>query len=334
MDKIRIGINGFGRIGRLILRAVVENFDDVEVVAVNDPFVEAKYAEYLFKYDTVHGTFKGDLASDENALYVNGNKIIFTNELDPENLDWSKYQVKYVCEASGKFTSYDKAIKHIKAGAKRVVVTAPGKEMPMYVFGVNEDTYDGQDVVSNASCTTNCLAPLAKIIDDNFGIDEGLMTTIHSLTATQLTVDGVSKKDWRGGRAAGANIIPSTTGAAKAVGVVIPHLNGRLTGMSFRVPTIDVSVVDLTVKTKKSTSLQQINEAVKKASETNLKGVVEYVEAPVVSSDFYTDSHTCIYDALAGIEMSDKFFKLVAWYDNEWGYSNKTVELIRAMDKK
>ena len=334
MNKIKIGINGFGRIGRLILRAAVQNFDDIEIVAINDPFIDAKYAEYLFKYDTVHGTLKGELKSDEEALYVNGHKIIFTSELDPENLDWAKYDVKYVCEASGKFTSNEKASKHLKAGAKRVVVTAPGKEMPMYVVGVNDDTYDGQSVVSNASCTTNCLAPLAKIVDDNFGIDEGLMTTIHSITATQLTVDGPSKKDWRGGRAAGANIIPSSTGAAKAVGVVIPHLNGKLTGMSFRVPTIDVSVVDLTVKTKKATSLEEINKAVKKASETSMKGIVSYVEEPVVSSDFYTDPHTCIYDALAGIEMSDKFFKLVAWYDNEWGYSNKTLDLIKVMDKK
>lgn len=334
MNKIKVGINGFGRIGRLILRSAIENFEDIDIVAINDPFIDAKYAEYLFKYDTVHGTFRGELSSDENNLYVNGHKIAFCSEMDPENLDWAKYGVKYVCEASGKFTSNEKASKHLKAGAERVVVTAPGKEMPMYVVGVNDDTYEGQSVVSNASCTTNCLAPLAKIVDDNFGIDEGLMTTIHSITATQLTVDGPSKKDWRGGRAASANIIPSSTGAAKAVGVVIPHLNGKLTGMSFRVPTVDVSVVDLTVKTIKPTSLQQINEAVKKASETNMKGIVEYVEEPVVSSDFYTDPHTCIYDALAGIEMSDKFFKLVAWYDNEWGYSNKTLELIRIMNKK
>ena len=334
MDKIKVGINGFGRIGRLILRSAIENFEDIDIVAINDPFIDAKYAEYLFKYDTVHGTFRGELSSDENNLYVNGHKIAFCSEMDPENLDWAKYGVKYVCEASGKFTSNEKASKHLKAGAERVVVTAPGKEMPMYVVGVNDDTYEGQSVVSNASCTTNCLAPLAKIVDDNFGIDEGLMTTIHAITATQLTVDGPSKKDWRGGRAASANIIPSSTGAAKAVGVVIPHLNGKLTGMSFRVPTVDVSVVDLTVKTIKPTSLQQINEAVKKASETNMKGIVEYVEEPVVSSDFYTDPHTCIYDALAGIEMSDKFFKLVAWYDNEWGYSNKTLELIRIMNKK
>ncbi len=334
MSKIKIGINGFGRIGRLILRASIQKFDNVEVVAINDPFIDAEYAEYLFKYDTVHGRFQGDLKSEGNCLFVNGQKIEFTNELDPENLDWAKFGVQYVCEASGKFTSYEKASKHIKAGAKRVVVTAPAKEMPMFVMGVNDDTYNGEDVVSNASCTTNCLAPLAKIIDDNFGIDEGLMTTIHSITATQLTVDGPSKKDWRGGRAAGANIIPSSTGAAKAVGAVIPHLNGKLTGMSFRVPTIDVSVVDLTVKTKKATSLQEINNAVKKASESSMKGIVAYTDEPVVSSDFYTDSHTCIYDALAGIEMSDKFFKLIAWYDNEWGYANKTIDLIIAMNKK
>ncbi len=334
MKKIKIGINGFGRIGRLILRASVENFSDIEVVAINDPFISAEYAEYLFKYDTVHGTFKGKVSSKDKTLIVNGKKIAFYSELDPANLDWTKDGVKYVCEASGKFTSAEKAQVHINSGAKRVVVTAPGKEMPMYVVGVNDDTYDGQAIVSNASCTTNCLAPLAKIIDDAFGIEEGLMTTIHAMTATQLTVDGTSKKDWRGGRSASANIIPSSTGAAKAVGVVIPHLNGKLTGMSFRVPTVDVSVVDLTVKLKKPTSLEKINKVVKKASETTMQGIVEYVNEPVVSSDFITNPHTCIYDALAGIEMSDKFFKLVAWYDNEWGYSNKTLELIRVMDKK
>ena len=334
MKKIKIGINGFGRIGRLILRAAVENFDDIEVVAINDPFISAEYAAYLFKYDTVHGTFCGKVTSKENTLIVNNKKIAFYSELDPANLDWAKDGAKYVCEASGKFTSAEKAQVHINSGAKRVVVTAPGKEMPMYVFGVNDDTYEGQAIVSNASCTTNCLAPLAKIIDDAFGIEEGLMTTIHAMTATQLTVDGTSKKDWRGGRAASANIIPSSTGAAKAVGAVIPHLNGKLTGMSFRVPTVDVSVVDLTVKLKKPTSLEKINKVVKKASETTMAGIVEYVDAPVVSSDFITNPHTCIYDALAGIEMSDKFFKLVAWYDNEWGYSNKTLELIRVMETK
>jgi len=332
MKKIKIGINGFGRIGRLILRAVVENFKDIEVVAINDPFIDAKYAEYLFKYDTVHGQFNGELKSDDTTLYVNGKAIKFTSEMDPENINWKAYKVKYVCEASGKFTSAEKAEKHLKAGAERVVVTAPGKEMPMFVVGVNDDKYKGESIVSNASCTTNCLAPLAKIIDDAFGIEEGLMTTIHSITATQLTVDGPSKKDWRGGRAASANIIPSSTGAAKAVGVVIPHLNGKLTGMSFRVPTVDVSVVDLTVKTKKATSLEKINKAVKKAADSKMKGIVQYVDEPVVSSDFYTNPHTCIYDSLAGIEMSDKFFKLVAWYDNEWGYSNKTIELIRRME--
>jgi len=334
MKKIKIGINGFGRIGRLILRSAVENFDDIEIVAINDPFISAEYASYLFKYDTVHGTFKGKVSSKENTLIVNNKKIAFYSEMDPANLDWAKDGVKYVCEASGKFTSAEKARVHINSGAKRVVVTAPGKEMPMYVFGVNDDTYEGQEIVSNASCTTNCLAPLAKIIDDEFGIEEGLMTTIHAMTATQLTVDGTSKKDWRGGRAGSANIIPSSTGAAKAVGAVIPHLNGKLTGMSFRVPTVDVSVVDLTVKLKKPTSLEKINKVVKKASQTTMAGIVEYVDEPVVSSDFITNPHTCIYDALAGIEMSDKFFKLVAWYDNEWGYSNKTLELIRVMETK
>ena len=332
MKKIKIGINGFGRIGRLILRSAVENFKDIEVVAINDPFIDAKYAEYLFKYDTIHGQFNGELKSDDTTLYVNGKAIKFTSEMDPENIDWKACKVKYVCEASGKFTSAEKAEKHLKAGAERVVVTAPGKGMPMFVVGVNDDKYKGENIVSNTSCTTNCLAPLAKIIDDAFGIEEGLMTTIHSLTATQLTVDGPSKKDWRGGRAASANIIPSSTGAAKAVGVVMPSLNGKLTGMSFRVPTVDVSVVDLTVKTKKSTSLEKINKAVKKASDGKMKGIVQYVDEPVVSSDFYTNPHTCIYDALAGIELNDKFFKLVAWYDNEWGYSNKTIELIRRME--
>lgn len=332
MKKIKVGINGFGRIGRLVLRASVENFKDIEIVAINDPFIDAKYAEYLLKYDTVHGQFTGKVESDETTLYVNGKAIKFFNEMDPENLPWGKLKVKYVCEASGKFTSAEKAQKHLTAGAKRVVVTAPGKEMPMFVVGVNDCAYKGEDIVSNASCTTNCLAPLAKIINDNFGLEEGLMTTIHAITATQLTVDGPSKKDWRGGRSASANIIPSSTGAAKAVGVVIPELKGKLTGMSFRVPTVDVSCVDLTLKTKKKTSLEEINETIKKASQTTMKGIVQFIDEPLVSSDFYTNTNTCIYDSLAGIQLNERFFKLIAWYDNEWGYSNKTIELIRKMD--
>ena len=334
MSKAKIGINGFGRIGRLILR-VCSNRDDVEVVAINDPFVSTDYAKYLLEFDSTQGRFKADISYDEQNLIVNGKKIRFFSCLNPEDIDWKSTGAEYIAEATGKFTSYEKAKTHLSAGAKKVIVTAPGKEMPMFVFGVNHETYDkNMLIVSNASCTTNCLAPLAKIIEDNFGIEEGLMTTVHSYTATQLTVDGPSKKDWRGGRAAAINIIPSSTGAAKAVAEVIPSLKGKLTGMSFRVPTPTVSVVDLTVRLKRDCTYDEIKSAVKIASATYLKGVVEYTELPVVSTDFIHDEHTCIFDSSAGIMLNPRFVKLVAWYDNEWGYSNKTVDLISYIHSK
>lgn len=329
----KIGINGFGRIGRLILRATL-NRKDVEVVAINDPFISPDYAKYLLEFDSVQGKCDAKIEYDEKYLIVNNKKIRFFSILNPNEVDWASCKAEYIAEATGKFTSKDKALLHLQGGAKKVIVTAPGKEMPMFVYGVNHNEYKKEMVVvSNASCTTNCLAPLAKIIDDNFGIEEGLMTTIHSYTATQLTVDGPSKKDWRGGRAAAINIIPSSTGAAKAVGEVIPKLKGKLTGMSFRVPTPTVSVVDLTCKLKSACNYEEIKNAVKLASETYLKDVVDYTEQPVVSTDFIHNSHTCIFDAMAGIMLSNKFVKLVAWYDNEWGYSCKTVDLISYMNK-
>lgn len=330
MKKAKIGINGFGRIGRLILRACSER-KDVEVVAINDPFISTDYAKYLLEHDSTQGSFDANIKFDENNLIVNGKKIRFFNELEPSKIGWKQTGAEYIAEATGKFTSYDKAKAHISAGAKKVIVTAPGKEMPMFVMGVNNQEYNGQDIVSNASCTTNCLAPLVKVIDDNFGIEEGLMTTVHSYTATQLTVDGPSKKDWRGGRAAAINIIPSSTGAAKAVGEVIPHLKGKLTGMSFRVPTATVSVVDLTCKLSKPTTYEAIKKAVKKACKTNMLGIMAYTEEPVVSTDFVHNSHTSIFDANAGIMLNDHFVKLISWYDNEWGYSCKTVDLISYM---
>ena len=331
--KAKIGINGFGRIGRLILRATLQR-DDVVVVAINDPFITPDYAKYLLEFDSTQGRLNADISYDEENLIVNGNKIRFFQTLNPNEIDWKSVNAEYIAEATGKFTSFEKAILHKQGGAKKVIVTAPGKEMPMFVYGVNNDKYTkDMDIVSNASCTTNCLAPLAMIINDNFGIEEGLMTTIHSYTATQLTVDGPSKKDWRGGRAAAINIIPSSTGAAKAVGEVIPELKGKLTGMSFRVPTPTVSVVDLTVKLKNACTYEEIKSAVEVASKTYMKGIVDYTELPVVSTDFIHNSHTCIFDASAGIMISDKFVKLVAWYDNEWGYSCKTVDLIAHMHK-
>ena len=327
MNKVRIGINGFGRIGRLVLR-VCSKRDDVEVVAVNDPFIGLEYGKYLFLHDTVHGTYDGQCEVKDNALVVNGKPIKFYEEREPELIPWGKHNVDVVIEATGKFTNYDDASRHIKGGAKKVIVSAPGKNMPMFVMGVNEKTYQKDMlVVSNASCTTNCLAPLAKVVHENFGIVEGLMSTIHSTTATQLTVDGPSKKDWRGGRAASANIIPSSTGAAKAVGEVIPSLKGKLTGMSFRVPTINVSVVDLKVRLAKEATYEEIVDAVKKASEGELKGILGWTDEPVVSSDFIGDARTSIFDVNAGIMISPTFVQLVAWYDNEWGYSNKTVDL-------
>ena len=325
--SIKIGINGFGRIGKLTFQAAL-NKKEVEVVAINDPFVQADYMAYMLKYDTVHGKFNGDIKAEGNKLVINGKEIKVYNEMDPVNIPWGTDGVDYVLECSGVFTTTEKAEAHLKAGAKKVIISAPSKDAPMFVMGVNNDKYTPDiNILSNASCTTNCLAPLAKIINDNFGIKDGLMTTVHATTATQKTVDGASKKDWRGGRAAAANIIPSSTGAAKAVGKVIPELNGKLTGMAFRVPTVDVSVVDLTCNLAKPATYEEICAAVKKASENEMKGIVEYVEDPVVSSDFIHDEHTSIFDSKAGIALTDTFVKLVAWYDNEWGYSNKLVDL-------
>ena len=327
MKKVKLGINGFGRIGRLVLR-VCATRGDVEVVAINDPFIDLEYSKYMFTHDTIHGKFEGSCEVKDGKLIVNKNEITFYGEKEPNLIPWSKHDVDVVIEATGKFTKYEDACKHLEGGAKKVIVSAPGKNMPMFVMGVNEKEYKPEmKVVSNASCTTNCLAPLVKVINDNFGIAEGLMTTVHSVTATQLTVDGPSKKDWRGGRAASYNIIPSSTGAAKAVGEVIPSLKGKLTGMSFRVPTINVSVVDLTARLEKPTSYEEIVNAIKKASDKEMKGILGWTEDAVVSSDFIGDSRTSIFDVNAGIMISPTFVKLVAWYDNEWGYSNKTVDL-------
>ena len=290
---------------------------------------------YMVKFDTVHGRFKGDVKAEDGKLIVNGKKINVYNEMDPKNIPWGKDGVEYVLECSGVFTTMEKAQAHLEAGAKKVIISAPSKDAPMFVMGVNNDKYtNDMNIISNASCTTNCLAPLAKVINDNFGIKDGLMTTVHSTTATQKTVDGASKKDWRGGRAASANIIPSSTGAAKAVGKVIPELNGKLTGMSFRVPTVDVSVVDLTCNLEKPATYEEICNAIKHACENEMKGIMEYTDEQVVSSDFIHDSHTSIFDAAAGIALTDTFVKLVAWYDNEWGYSNKLVDLAIYISKK
>lgn len=325
--SVKIGINGFGRIGKLTFQAALTK-KEVEVVAINDPFITSDYMAYMLKYDTVHGRFDGEVRGEEGKLIINGKEIKVYNEMEPKNIPWGKDGIDYVLECSGVFTTIEKANAHIEAGAKKVIISAPSKDAPMFVMGVNNETYDpSMNIISNASCTTNCLAPLAKVINDNFGIKDGLMTTVHSITATQKTVDGASKKDWRGGRAASSNIIPSSTGAAKAVGKVIPALDGKLTGMAFRVPTIDVSVVDLTCNLEKPATYEEICAAVKKASENEMKGVLEYVGDLVVSSDFIHDEHTSIFDAKAGIALTDSFVKLVAWYDNEWGYSNKLVDL-------
>lgn len=328
---IKIGINGFGRIGRLVFRAACAK-KDVQVVAINDPFIDVEYMKYMLTYDSVHGKFDGQVKVNGNKLVVNGKEITVFAEKDPSAIKWADAGAEYIAEATGVFTNSEGASKHFNGGAKKVVVTAPAKspDIPMFVMGVNNKEYSkDMKIVSNASCTTNCLAPLAKVINDNFGIAEGLMTTIHATTATQKTVDGPSNKDWRGGRAAGGNIIPSSTGAAKAVGVVIPELNGKLTGMAFRVPTLDVSVVDLTVKLEKETDYDTICKTLKDASESdNFKGIIGYTEDMVVSSDFTTDARTSIFDAKAGIMLNPTFVKLVAWYDNEWGYSNKVVDLI------
>ena len=326
MSVLKIGINGFGRIGRLAFRAISKRAN-VEVVGIND-LQDVEYIAYLLKYDSVHGTFPLDVKAENGHLVVDGKTIRITAEKDPNNLKWNEIGVDVVLECTGIFTTLEKAQAHLNAGAKKVVISAPSADAPMFVMGVNHKSVKPTDtIVSNASCTTNCLAPIAKVINDNFGIDEALMTTVHATTATQLTVDGPSKKDWRGGRSALINIIPSSTGAAKAVGKVIPELNGKLTGMAFRVPTADVSVVDLTVKTKKATSLKEINEAMKKASEGELKNILAYTEELVVSQDFVGCTNTSIYDAKAGIELNDHFFKVVSWYDNEAGYSNKLVDL-------
>ncbi|MBQ1882464.1 MAG: type I glyceraldehyde-3-phosphate dehydrogenase [Bacteroidales bacterium] len=333
MSKIKVGINGFGRIGRLVFRAAQER-DDIEIVGIND-LLDVDYMAYMLKYDTMHGQFNGTIEVAEGALVVNGKKIRVTAEMDPANLKWNEVGAEYVVESTGLFLTREKAEAHIKAGAKRVVMSAPSKDAtPMFVCGVNSDTYAGQDIVSNASCTTNCLAPIVKVLNDNWGVKEGLMTTVHSTTATQKTVDGPSKKDWRGGRAAGGNIIPSSTGAAKAVGKVIPALNGKLTGMSMRVPTLDVSVVDLTVNLEKPATYEEICAAMKKASEGELKGILGYTEDAVVSSDFLGDKRTSIFDAKAGIQISPTFVKVVSWYDNEVGYSNKVLDLIKVMSQK
>ena len=331
MSKIKVGINGFGRIGRLVFRAAMAK-DNVEIVGIND-LISVDYMAYMLRYDTMHGQFKGSIEVKDGALVVNGHSIRVTAEKDPANLKWNEVGAEYVVESTGLFLTKEKAEAHIKAGAKRVVMSAPSKDdTPMFVMGVNNKTYAGQTFVSNASCTTNCLAPIAKVINDKFGMVEGLMTTVHSTTATQKTVDGPSMKDWRGGRAASGNIIPSSTGAAKAVGKVIPALNGKLTGMSLRVPTLDVSVVDLTCTLAKDVTYDEICQAMKEASEGELKGILGYTEDAVVSSDFLGDPRTSIFDAKAGIQLSPRFVKVVSWYDNEWGYSNKVLELIEYMN--
>ncbi|WP_144281891.1 type I glyceraldehyde-3-phosphate dehydrogenase [Chryseobacterium echinoideorum] len=328
MSTIKVGINGFGRIGRLVFRAMTER-DNIEVVGIND-LINAEYMAYMLKYDSVHGIFPGEVSVDGNDLVVNGKKIRVTAEKDPSNLKWDKIGAEYIVESTGLFLDKENAAKHITAGAKKVILSAPSKDdTPMFVMGVNHNELtDDVKILSNASCTTNCLAPLAKVIHDNFGIVEGLMTTVHATTATQKTVDGPSMKDWRGGRAALNNIIPSSTGAAKAVGKVIPSLNGKLTGMSFRVPTVDVSVVDLTVRIEKSASYEEICSVIKAASEGELKGILGYTEDAVVSQDFVGDKRTSIFDKDAGIMLSPNFVKLVSWYDNEMGYSNKLVDML------
>ena len=328
---VKVGINGFGRIGRLVMRVSLER-DGVDVVAVNDPFIDVEYMKYMLTYDTIHGKYNADIKIEGNDLVINGKTVKVFNCMEPSEIPWGEVGVEYVVESSGVFTTTEKASAHLKGGAKKVVISAPSKDAKMFVMGVNNDEYTSDmDIVSNASCTTNCLAPLAKVVNDNFGIVEGLMTTVHSVTATQKTVDGPSKKDWRGGRAATYNIIPSSTGAAKAVGKVIPSLDGKLTGMSFRVPTLDVSVVDLTCRLEKNATYEEIVEAIKKACDTDLKGIMSWTDEDVVSSDFISDPHTSIFDVKAGIALNDNFVKLVSWYDNEWGYSNKIVDLITHM---
>ena len=330
---IKVGINGFGRIGRMVFRAAVYNFNDIEIVGIND-LLEPAYLAYMLKYDSVHGPFKGTVSVEGNFLVVNGKKIRLTAEKDPANLKWNEVGAEVIVESTGFFLTDETARKHIEAGAKKVIMSAPAKDKtPMFVYGVNHKTYAGQEIISNASCTTNCLAPIAKVLNDKFGIEKGLMTTVHAATATQKTVDGPSAKDWRGGRGILENIIPSSTGAAKAVGVVLPELNGKLTGMAFRVPTSDVSVVDLTVVLKNPATKDEISAAMKAASEGELKGVLGYTEDDVVSTDFRGCAITSIYDSKAGISLDSNFAKVVSWYDNEWGYSNKVLDMARVIAK-
>ena len=331
---IKVGINGFGRIGRMVFRAAVQNFSDIEIVGIND-LLEPDYLAYMLMYDSVHGRFKGTVKVEGNTLIVNGKKIRLTAEKDPAALKWNEVGAEVVVESTGLFLTKETCQKHIDAGAKKVIQSAPSKDdTPMFVYGVNDKAYAGEAIISNASCTTNCLAPLAKVINDSFGIKRGLMTTVHAATATQKTVDGPSNKDWRGGRGILENIIPSSTGAAKAVGKVIPELNKKLTGMAFRVPTSDVSVVDLTVELNKAASYDEIKAAVKAAAEGPMKGVLAYTEDKVVATDFRGESCTSVFDAEAGIALDSTFVKLVSWYDNEWGYSNKVLEMARVMSKK
>ena len=331
---IKIGINGFGRIGRMVFRAAIKNFKDVEVVGIND-LLEPSYLAYMLKYDSVHGRFDGTIAVEGTTLIVNGQKIRLTAEKDPAALKWDEIGAEIVVESTGLFLDKPKAELHLKAGAKKVILSAPSKDdTPMFVYGVNHKSYAGETIISNASCTTNCLAPVAKVLNDTFGIERGLMTTVHAATATQKTVDGPSMKDWRGGRGILENIIPSSTGAAKAVGKVIPELNKKLTGMAFRVPTSNVSVVDLTVVLKKACSYDEVKAAMKAASEGELKGVLGYTEEKVVSTDFVGETLTSVFDAEAGIQLDPTFVKVVSWYDNEWGYSNKMLEMVRVMASK
>ena len=330
---IKVGINGFGRIGRMVFRAAIADFSDIEIVGIND-LLEPEYLAYMLKFDSVHGRFKGEVSVDGSNLIVNGKTIRLTAVKDPAELKWGEIGADVVVESTGLFLTKETAQKHIDAGAKKVIMSAPSKDdTPMFVYGVNDSTYAGQAIISNASCTTNCLAPVAKVLNDNFGIKRGLMTTVHAATATQKTVDGPSNKDWRGGRGILENIIPSSTGAAKAVGVVIPELNKKLTGMSFRVPTSDVSVVDLTVELEKPATYAQICAVMKAASEGPMKGVLGYTEEKVVATDFRGEKCTSTFDAEAGIALDDTFVKVVAWYDNEWGYSQKVLEMIRVMSK-
>lgn len=331
---IKVGINGFGRIGRMVFRAAVQNFPDIEVVAIND-LLEPDYLAYMLQHDSVHGRFKGDVSIEDSTLIVNGKRIRLTAIKDPAELKWGEVGAEVVVESTGLFLTKESCQKHIVAGAKKVIMSAPSKDdTPMFVYGVNNDSYDGQAIISNASCTTNCLAPVAKVLNDTFGVKRGLMTTVHAATATQKTVDGPSNKDWRGGRGILENIIPSSTGAAKAVGKVIPELNTKLTGMAFRVPTSDVSVVDLTVELEKEASYEEICDAMKKASEGSMKGVLAYTDQKVVSTDFRGESATSIFDAEAGMALDGNFVKVVSWYDNEWGYSSKILEMVRVVAGK